>query len=915
MPEWYKLTPEETIAQLNSSIETGLSEAEAKKRLSQYGANELVEKGGRKPLEIILDQIKEPMVIVLIIAALVSGILGEFLDVVVIMAIVILNAIIGFTQEFRAEQAIRALKEMAVPIVRVRRDGHLREISAKELVPGDIVILETGNAVPADGRLLECVNLKVDESALTGESEPIEKIVTPITEDHLTLGDRLNMVFMGTNVTYGRGTAVITATGMKTELGNIAEMLQTVEQEMTPLQKRLARLGKNLAWAAVIIITVVMIIGFITRDPAQPLRLTLEILFLTGISMAVAAVPEGLPAVVTITLSLGSQRMLKRNALIRKLPAVETLGSVSVICSDKTGTLTQNRMTVTILDVMEHTEEVDTLLNSKGILQNEEFDVTNPPKERTLSVLVKAAALCNDAVLEKENGTTRAIGDPTEAALIVAADQLGYDKTLLERQMPRVGEIPFSSETKRMTTIHELRIDPTQTNIPGVLTPYIAFSKGAIGSIFEICSGVWTGRENEIVPLEGPIKERVQEANDRLAGQGQRVLAVSFKLLNSLDEPVEEGQILVGLVGMIDPPRPEVKDAVATAKMAGIRPVMITGDHPLTAQHIAKELGIAANDKNITGQELAQMSLADLETAVEEVSVFARVSPEHKLNIVDAFQGKKEVVAMTGDGVNDAPALRKADIGVAMGITGTDVSKEASDMILLDDNFATIVAAVEEGRTIYDNIVKFVKYTLSSNTGELLVMLVGPLIGMPLPLVPLQILWINLVTDGLPGLALATEEKEPGIMHRPPFKSSDSIFARGVGKQIIWVGLLMGFVSLLVGYVFWLEDPDPIKGVWRTMVFTTLVLAQMGNAMAIRSNEVSVFKMGFFKNKMMIIAVTTTFLLQLALIYVPFLQRIFRTQPLDASHLIITLLASMVVFTAVELEKWFRRRRQAKASI
>ena len=914
MTDWYKLSADETITRLNTAAKAGLTEAEAQKRREQYGPNELVEKGGRKPLEIIIDQIKEPMVIVLIIAALVSGVLGEYLDVVVILAIVILNAIIGFTQEYKAEQAIRALKEMAVPVVRVRRDGRLREISAKLLVPGDIVILETGNAVPADGRLLESINLKVDESALTGESESVDKSTDPLTEDHLQVGDRHNMVFMGTNVTYGRGTAVITTTGMNTELGNIAEMLQTVEQEMTPLQKRLAQLGKNLAWAAVIIIAIVMVVGFLTRDPAVPTRVILEILFLTGISMAVAAIPEGLPAVVTITLSLGSQRMLKRNALIRKLPAVETLGSVTVICSDKTGTLTQNRMTVTVLDVMEHTEEVATLLSSKGVLQDEELDVTSLPKERTLSLLVKAAALCNDAVLEKENGTVHAIGDPTEAALIVAADQLGYDKATLEQQLPRVAEIPFSSETKRMTTIHEVHVDPAHTNIPGVLTPYIAFSKGAVGSIFEICSGVWTGRENEIAPLDEAIRQRIQAANDRLAAQGQRVLAVSFKLLDSLDEPVEEAQILVGLVGMIDPPRPEVKEAVATAEMAGIRPVMITGDHPLTAQHIAKELGITDNDKNITGKQLAQMSLADLEAAIEDVSVFARVSPEHKLNIVDAFQDKGEVVAMTGDGVNDAPALRKANIGVAMGITGTDVSKEASDMILLDDNFATIVAAVEEGRTIYDNIVKFVKYTLSSNTGELLVMLVGPFLGMPLPLVPLQILWINLVTDGLPGLALAIEDKEPGIMKRPPFKANDSIFARGVGFQIIWVGLLMGFVSLLVGYIFWLEDPDPLTGVWRTMVFTTLVLAQMGNAMAIRSNEESVFTIGFFKNRTMIIAVATTFLLQLALIYVPFLQRIFRTQPLDAYHLVVALLASTVVFAAVEIDKWFRRRRKARKS-
>ncbi|MFN2106449.1 MAG: cation-translocating P-type ATPase [Candidatus Promineifilaceae bacterium] len=901
MSEWYQLPADEVLQKLESDPINGLSSAEAARRLEQFGPNELVEKGSKSPWLILWDQMKEPMVIVLIVAAVVSLLLNEFEDAIIILAIVILNAIIGFSQEYRAEQAIAALKQLSVPIVKVKRDGHTSEISARNLVPGDIVGLETGGKVPADGRLIEEVNLKIEEAALTGESEPVEKNIQPIPREDLAIGDRHNMVYMGTVATYGRGTAVITDTGMNTELGNIADLIQGVEEEMTPLQRRLAHLGKVLAVVALVIIAIVVILGWLRGED-------LESLFLVGISMAVAAVPEGLPAVVSITLALGAQRMLARNALIRRLPAVETLGSVTVICSDKTGTLTQNRMTVKMLDVVGHSLEIDTLLNSKGFVLDAELDPAKPPRERTLSLLVKAGALCNDAFLEiDDEGQERYIGDPTEGALVKAAAELGYTKAELQDQFPRVGEVPFTSERKRMTTIHQASVDRPLLEEEWRDVPYVVFTKGAVDSLLDICTQIWTGEE--LLSIDEEMEQRIHEANKMHAQQGQRVLGVAFKALEALpeeinEETIEHDMIFVGLQSMIDPPRPEVRDAVITARQAGIRPVMITGDHPLTAQSIAADLTIAETDNVLTGRELAKMSSSELDAVVEDVSVYARVSPEHKLNIVNSLQDHHEVVAMTGDGVNDAPALKKADIGVAMGITGTDVSKEAADMVLLDDNFATIVAAVEEGRTIFDNIRKFIKYTLSSNTGELFVMLIAPFLGMPLPLVAVQILWINLVTDGLPGLALAVEDSEEGVMNRPPWSPDESIFSRGMGWRILWIGILMGLVSLGLGYIYYQENPD---GVWQTMVFTTLVLAQMGNALAIRSNTESVFKIGLFSNRTMVIAITATAVLQLALIYVPFLQRFFNTKSLSPRDLVIALAASTVVFFAVEIEKWIRR--------
>ena len=907
MMDWYRITVQETLQSLGTNAETGLTSTEVQERLDRYGPNELIERGKKSAWWILLEQFKEVMVIVLIIAAIVSALLGEYTEVVVILAIVVLNAILGFSQEYRAEQAMAALKKMAVPSVRVRRDGRIQEVSSTELVPGDIILQEAGNLVPADSRMIETVNLKVQESALTGESDPVEKLTHVRSGDDVPLGDQYNMLFMGTVVTYGRGTAVVTETGMDTELGHIADLIQEVGDKKTPLQRRLAQLGKTLALVALVIIAFVVVTGLLRGDD-------LETLFLTGVSLAVAAIPESMPAVVTITLALGSQRLLQRNALIRKLPAVETLGSVTVICTDKTGTLTENRMTVTILDVAGNTEDLETLVDRRGKLVRARLvSDDSDPELNALSVLVCAGALCNDAVLDTDTqGVQRAIGDPTEGALLLAANTLGFDKGELEAECPRVAEVPFTSERKRMTTIHKLSPEIQQTHMPWQGAPYILLTKGAIDGLIEISDRVLYG--SQVVPMDETMRKRILDANAQFAQQGQRVLGVAFRVLDSVDSTISEdqmetGEVFVGLIAMMDPPRPEVKEAVATAKKAGIRPVMITGDHPLTAIQIAKDLSITDNDNYLSGQDLAQMTQKKLEDLVEDVSVYARVAPEHKLDIVKALQNKGEIVAMTGDGVNDAPALKRADIGVAMGITGTDVSKESADMVLLDDNFTTIVAAVEEGRTIFDNIRKFIKYTLSSNTGELFLMLIGPLLGMPLPLLPLQILWVNLITDGLPGLALAEEKGERGIMERSPFNPKESIFSRGLGSQIIWIGILLGIVSLGVGMIYWLNDPN---GPWQTMIFTTLVLAQMGNALATRSSRDSLFRIGLFSNRLMVGAVMLGFVLQLLLIYVPIFQTVFKTQPLSMQDLFICLIASAVVFVVLELSKLVKRRRGAE---
>ena len=918
MSGWHQLDAADVLRHLGTDAAQGLSEAEASRRIAQHGSNELIGRGFKSPWMILWEQLSATMVVILIVASIIALSLGDTKDALAIMAIVVLNAILGFHQEYRAEKAMAALKRLSLPTVKARRGGRVREISARELVPGDIVLLEAGNLVPADCRLLETVNLRIHEAALTGESEPVEKDSGLMPGDYVPLGDRRNMAYMGTLITLGRGHAVVTETGMGTELGRIATMIQAVRREPTPLQRRLDRLGRGLAAAVLALVSVIFLLGLARGEE-------LRRMFLTAVSLAVAAVPEGLPAVVTIALALGAQRMLRRRALIRKLPAVETLGSVTVICSDKTGTLTENRMTVTVLDVAGDRLELSQQVGRAGAV----VDPRNgPPQALTdqpaLSLLLLGAALCNDALLEPDGadpGSFRAIGDPTEAALVAAAARLGLWKAELDRIFPRVTEVPFGAERKRMTTVHRFPI--SEFRLAGALAPlrsvrlmsggasHLAFTKGAVDSLLDVCSEVWVHERPE--PLSEAWRGRIRAAQDGLAQSGMRVLGVAFRPVKVPPQSLgadllERDLIFIGVVGMIDPPRPEVRDAVQTCKGAGIHPVMITGDHLLTARHIARELGIATNGRVLTGREISQLSDEELRRMVEEVPVFARVSPDHKLRIVEALQARGHIVAMTGDGVNDAPALKKADIGVAMGVTGTDVAKEAADMVLLDDNFATIVAAVEEGRVIYDNIRKFIRYLLTTNSGELWVMLLAPFLGMPLPLLPLQLLWINLVSDGPPALALGVEPAERDAMRRPPRAPEESLFGRGIAYHIIWVGLLMGLVSLGAGYWYW----SGLHPAWQTLVFTNLALSQMANVLAVRSERDPLWRIGLGSNKPLLGAVALTVVLQLAVVYVPFLQGVFHTTPLSLVDLLVCLALASIVFWAVELAKWLKRRQETE---
>lgn len=857
---WHSLDPV-AVFQALGAFAQGLDPAEIAKRLQKYGTNELIAKKKTSLFMLFMYQFKDVMIGILLGAAAISLAVGGIKDAVFILIIVILNAIIGCVQEYRAGQAIEALKSIAPSNVSVRRAGTITQIPVAELVPGDIVLIEAGGIIPADIRLTETHSLKIEEASLTGESEAVEKNFEAIADEKAPLGDRTNMAYKSTIVTAGRGEGVVVATGMATEIGRIAELLQK-EDHQTPLQLRLAEFGKKLSLVIVALCIVLFGIGLLRGEDAV-------LMLLTSISVAVAAIPEALPAVITIALALGAKRMVHKHALIRKLPAVETLGSVTYICSDKTGTITQNKMTVVDLWLTPEPAGIESLKE----LSAEEL-------------LIMAMELNHDVTVGDKKELK---GEPTELALVAYARAHERHSATWSKEHQRKHELPFDSERKRMTTIHVLD------------NQWFVVTKGAAESILEICTGADAGK--------------IHEQTTAFAKEGKRVLAYAVNVLSELPADIsiatiETSMQFIGLVAMIDPPRKEATQAIADCYTAGITPVMITGDHPMTARTIAAQTGIirSEDDLVITGAELAALSLHDYKAKIEHIKVYARVSPEQKLYIVTTLQQKHHYVAMTGDGVNDAPALKSADIGVAMGISGSDVSKEAAHMILLDDNFATILKAVKEGRRIYDNIRKFVKYVMTGNCGKIFTIFLVPLLGMPIPLLPIHILWINLLTDGLPGLAMTGEQAEDNIVRRPPRKPDESIFAGGMSMHILWVGLLMAAVA--IGTEAWFVSDDNPH--WQTMVFTVLVLSQMGQAMAIRSDVKSLFQLKIFGNMQLIGAISLTISLQMAVMYVPFLQEIFGTHALTLHELLICVGLSSIVFWAVEIEKWFKRRRKGQ---
>jgi len=875
---WHRMNPRELVDALESDAERGLSAAEAERRLAGHGRNELAEGKRTPPIALFLNQFKDFMVLVLAGATLISGFLREWMDAAAILAIIVLNGVLGFIQEYRAERSLRSLKALSAPTARVVREGKERVIPAAELVPGDIVLIGSGDRVPADLRLLEANSLYVEESALTGESVPVGKHARPIEGDEPGTADLKNIAFMGTMVTRGTGKGIVIRTGMRTEMGKIASMIEQAGEAETPLQRRLAQLGKVLIAAAIALTVVVVIAGILHGQPAYDM-------FLAGVSLAVAAIPEGLPAIVTIALALGVQRMIRRRAIVRKLPSVETLGCATVICSDKTGTLTQNKMTVVRLWTEGRTLEV----TGEGYEPRGEVLENGRPvdlkRDAALRRLVQVAALCNNARLVRAEEAGRPgragrradnaddwvlQGDPTEGALIVLAAKLGVTVSSLEGLYRREKEYPFDSERKRMSVL--------VSHQGGRLV----CTKGAPDLLMERCAyALW---DNKVVPFTPSLRQKAAEAAERMAGSALRVLALAYRDLHpqepaERDADVEKQLIFVGLAGMIDPPRREVRDAIAMCRQAGIRTVMITGDHRLTAEAIASQLGILPRGgRSIDGRQLAAMSDKQLDRIVEDIYVYARVAPEHKLRIVRALQRRGHVVAMTGDGVNDAPAIKAADIGIAMGQSGTDVAKEASSLVLADDNFATIVAAVEEGRGIYENIRKFIRYLLASNVGEILTMFLAMLLALPLPLVPIQILWVNLVTDGLPAMALGVDPPEKDLMRQPPRGAKESIFARRLGWKILSRGVLIGLCTL-GAFVLTLRSSGDLRHA-QTVAFTTLVMAQLIHVFDCRSSR-SIFHRNLLENRWLVLAVLSSLALMIPVLYVEPLQAIFKTVPLD----------------------------------
>ena len=890
--DWYALREEEALRTLSSN-RGGLNQGEATRRLEKYGPNVLMEEEKTTPFKIFLGQFKNFLILILIAAVVVSAAIGEVFDAGVIFAIVVACAVLGFVQEYRSEKAIQALKKMAAPTAKVLRDEKEEEIPATEIVPGDIILLATGDRVPADARIIEAANVTTDESSLTGESVPVQKTTEPIQQGELAVGDRANMVFSATVVTYGRGTGVVTATGMGTEFGRIAGMIQEVEEKKTPLEERLDHIGKWLGILCLAVVAVVFLLEVFLRGAGL-----LE-MFIWSVSLAVAAVPEALPAVVTGSLAIGVQRMARNNAIVRRLPAVETLGCTTVICSDKTGTLTKNEMTVRKIYANGSVTEV----TGVGFEPRGEFlrdgNPSDPKGETDLELLLKAIALCNDSKLVRSNEGWSIRGDPTEGALLVVAQKGRIDVEQLRATHSRIGEIPFDSERKRMTVICR-----------GEGKESIAWVKGAPEAILSQSTHIV--RDGRVEALSGEEKKAILAVNEGFASEALRVLGGAYRDLREPIEGytagnVEKDLIFLGLMGMIDPPRGEVKDAMASCTAAGIRPVMITGDHKLTAMAVARELGQVEGESlkgektvALSGVELDRLSDEEFEKLVEEIVVYARVSPEHKLRIVNAWQKKGEVVAMTGDGVNDAPALKQADIGVAMGITGTDVTKEASDMTLTDDNFATIVRAIEEGRGIYNNIKKYLVFLLSCNVGEILILGLTGLLGLPLPLIALQILWVNLTSDGLPALALGVDPPDPDLMERPPRDPKEGVFT----KKVQWYigGLALNIFVGLFPLFYWYWKSEGVAKA-QTMVFVTIILFEMFNAFNCRSDRYSIFKLGWFSNKWLVWAVLASIALMVLVLYVPYLARLFHTVPLEFTDWIVALGISCSALIFVELYK------------
>lgn len=894
MTQWWQIDITKAVQTLNADLTNGLTSGEAKARLEKYGLNQLKEKKGHSALSIFFEQFQDFIVWILVSAALVSGFLKEWVDAFAIIAIVILNAILGFIQEYRAEKSLAALKKLSSPNSKVIRDGQRNIVASNQLVPGDLIELEAGDNIPADARLIWLTsNFSVSEASLTGESTPVLKTSLNLEEKEIPLADRANMVYLGTCVSSGKARALLVETGMQTELGKIAGMIQDIGQEDTPLQKKLEQFGKWIVILCFILVGLVFALGLLRGGKVLDM-------FLTSVSLAVAAIPEGLPAVVTIALALGVQRMVKRHALIRKLPSVETLGCATVICSDKTGTLTKNEMTVRAIFTNGNLFKV----TGVGYAPKGEFlldeKLINPKDYPQLSKSLLYGSLCNTAELAQDNGIFKIVGDPTEGAILTAAAKAGWEKNKLEQEFSFVEEIPFDSQRKKMTIVR---------NDKGKLT---AFVKGAPDLLLDDCSEI---EENGIIRnLSEFDRQNILKANSNLADQAMRVLAVAYRVLDNQPDKyeaklIEKELTFVGLIAMIDPPREEVKKAMQECFAAGIRTVMITGDHKNTAVAIARELGVFKEDSlALTGEELDKLSDEEFSRQIEHIPVYARVSPEHKLRIVKAWRKRGEVVAMTGDGVNDAPAVKEADIGVAMGITGTDVTKEVSDMVVTDDNFASIVAAVEEGRGIYDNIKKFIHYLLSCNAGEILVMFASSLIGLPAPLLPIHILWVNLVTDGFPALALGVDPVDPKIMERAPRKSNESVVTKQRGFLMLAQGAFIAVCSLLAFcFVLFIEKEGIERA--RTAAFIVLACSQLFHSFNCRSMTESLFKIGIFTNKKLILATGVSFLLQMAVVYIPFLQKIFKTEPLGLFDWVLVVLISSFPLWAMEAVKAVNKKK------